>query len=340
MQHHLLWLLLASYVLGALLPRAGSWIRSVHAHSLHVLGGTVDVSAQVLMLAFLLVVAALGTRLSEVRLIVQRPQLVLGGLVANWALPVLYTVSLALLIYVWPEGQEVQNLLVGLALVSTMPIAGSSTAWSQNAEGNLAVSLGLVLGSTLLSPVLTPVGLHAVGLVTRGDYSEDLQKLAREGSTPFLLVAVVVPSVVGLVLHLVLGTRRVAAAMPWLKLANLLVLLLLNYANASAALPQTIVNPDWDFLALVLAAASALCLGAFALGWWLTRLLRGGRAAQVAMMYGLGMNNNGTGMVLASMALSHRPLVLLPIISYNMVQQIVAGIVDAGLRRLSPYPPL
>ena len=45
-------------------------------------------------------------------------------------------------------------------------------------------------------------------------------------------------------------------------------------------------------------------------------------------MFGLGMNNNGTGLVLASMALADHPRVMLPIIFYNLVQHLVAGVVD------------
>ena len=44
-------------------------------------------------------------------------------------------------------------------------------------------------------------------------------------------------------------------------------------------------------------------------------------------MYGLGMNNNGTGLVLASLSLAAYPRVMLPIIFYNLVQHVVAGIV-------------
>jgi BASS family bile acid:Na+ symporter len=40
------------------------------------------------------------------------------------------------------------------------------------------------------------------------------------------------------------------------------------------------------------------------------------------------MNNNGTGLVLASAALADHPKVLLTIISYNLVQQAGAGLVD------------
>ena len=50
-------------------------------------------------------------------------------------------------------------------------------------------------------------------------------------------------------------------------------------------------------------------------------------------MFGLGMNNNGTGLVLASMALADHPRVLLPIIFYNLVQHLVAGCVDFAMFR-------
>ncbi len=50
-------------------------------------------------------------------------------------------------------------------------------------------------------------------------------------------------------------------------------------------------------------------------------------------MFGLGMNNNGTGLVLASMALADHPQVLLPIIFYNLVQHLIAGTVDRFLFR-------
>jgi len=50
-------------------------------------------------------------------------------------------------------------------------------------------------------------------------------------------------------------------------------------------------------------------------------------------MFGLGMNNNGTGLVLATVALSRFPQIMLPIIFYNLVQHIVAGSVDFLLFR-------
>ena len=99
----------------------------------------------------------------------------------------------------------------------------------------------------------------------------------------------------------------------------------LNYSNASASLPQAIARPDPDFLAATLGIVVGLCALMFAAGWALARLFRAGCDRRVALMFGLGMNNNGTGLVMASLALADHPRVLLPIIFYSLVQHLVAG---------------
>jgi BASS family bile acid:Na+ symporter len=220
-----------------------------------------------------------------------------------------------------------------------MPIAGSSTAWSQNIEGNVALSLALVLVSTLLSPLTTPIVLHAVGLVTTGDYSEDLHELAATGGSAFIALSVVLPSIAGVVVHRIVGADRIARALPYIKAINLIDLLVLNYANASVALPEAFRVLDWDYLALTLAVAAVLCAVAFAVGWWLARLTGAPLSDRIALMFGLGMNNNGAGLVLASLALADHPQVALPIVFYNLVQQGAAGIATAYVARKARAEP-
>ena len=191
-------------------------------------------------------------------------------------IPITYILGVSLVMDVWHNPDEVQNILVGLALVASMPIAGSSTAWSQNADGDLALSLGLVLGSTLLSPFTTPLALHAVGLMATGDYAEDLHEIASRrrggvsGGGGDLAVAAGNP------LRQAVGERRIAVAKPALKLVNIGVLLFLNYSNAAVSLPQAIAEPDLDFLAAILTIVVGLCVLTFAAGWGIAQPLADG----------------------------------------------------------------
>jgi BASS family bile acid:Na+ symporter len=325
---NLLWLLLGSYAVAAAWPEPGLKARSVSVGEVALFHERVNLSLPVLTLAALLLNAGLGVQVSQLRGLARRPVTLLAGLAANLLIPVSYILGVSLVMDAWHNPDEVQNILVGLALVASMPIAGSSTAWSQNADGDLALSLGLVLGSTLLSPLTTPLALHAVGFMARGDYAEDLHDLAAGGAGAFLAVGVILPSLLGIALRQCAGERRVTAAKPALKLVNTGVLLFLNYSNASASLPQAIARPDPDFLAATLAIVVGLCVLMFAAGWSLARLFRAARDRRVALMFGLGMNNNGTGLVMASLALADHPRVLLPIIFYNLVQHLVAGAAD------------
>src|SRR5262249_2458120 len=150
-------------------PGPGLWLRDLAC------GG---VSLPVVLLAVLLFNAGLGVRSSQLRQLARAPLVLLGGLAANLAVPLLFLFVLAPVLRLWHTPDEVQSVVVGLALVGAMPVAGSSTAWSQNANGNVAVSLGLVLLSTLASPLTTPVALRSVGWLATGEYAEGLRRLA------------------------------------------------------------------------------------------------------------------------------------------------------------------
>jgi bile acid:Na+ symporter, BASS family len=213
-------------------------------------------------------------------------------------------------------------------LVGAMPIAASSTAWTQKGNGNLALSLGLILVSTLFSPLTTPMALHFSGDLTTGDYSEDLHLLANGNANLFLILSVVVPSLTGILVHFILKEQKANRLRNGLKEINLLILLMLNYFNASNVLPGIIKNPDWDFLLMIVIVTSFLCVSAFGVGALISKTLKVDKAERTSLMFGLGMNNNGTGLVLASMSLSDHPLVMLPIIIYNLLQHIIAGLVD------------
>jgi BASS family bile acid:Na+ symporter len=326
-------LLLGSYALAALWPGPGLRLRDVCFGEVGVLGERVRLSLPLLLLAFLLGSAGLGVRAGQMGGLLRRPWSLAAGLAANLLIPVGFIFAVTQGLRLWHNPDEGQTILVGLALVAAMPVAGSAAAWAQRADGDLALSLGLVVFSTVLSPLTTPLALHAVGLLATDGYATALHDLAAHGSGGFLAVGVALPSLLGLLGRAAAGEARVAAARPYLRLASSVALLLLNYANAAVSLPQVVADPDWDFLGVLLSLVAGLCVMAFAAGWGLARLLRAGPAQRAALMFGLGMNNNGTGLVLAATALAAHPRVLLPVIGYNLVQHLVAGGVDVTMAR-------
>jgi BASS family bile acid:Na+ symporter len=323
--HRLLWFLIGAYTISAIWPTAGLWMRNVSLGNLPIFHEKLRVSLLLLLLATLMFNAGLGVKTSHLTSLAEKTRVLLAGLTANLVIPMAYIFLVTLIMRLWYEPEEAQHILVGLALVASMPIAGASTAWAQNSNGNLALSLGLVLASTILSPILTPIALYTFGEMATEEYEAVIHTLAAYGSGAFLGLWIVLPSLLGLAVRFVAPEAQLTAIMPFIKLINSIVLLLLNYSNGSVSLPQAVADRDFDFLAVTLAITAGLCVTAFSSGYGLSRLFKVDDADRVSLMYGLGMNNNGTGLVLASLVLGSYPRVMVPIILYNLVQHLVAG---------------
>lgn len=322
-------LLVSSYVAAGIFPQPGLALRKLSFGALNLPASNhIELSISLVMLSLLLFNAGVGSQASQLRGLLKKPALLLVGLACNILVPIALVTAFRGVLLGWHNADELQNLLVGLALIAAMPIAGSSATWTQNANGNIALSLGLVLVSTVLSPLVTPLVLHYYGALTNGDYSEDLHELAMQGTNAFLCVTVVFPSLAGLAVHAVVGEKRIVEFKPILKLVNLVTLLILNYSNACISLPDVFAHPDWDLLAFVLAATGLICAFAFYTGALIARVFKAESSDRAALMFSLGMNNNGTGLVLASAALADHPNVLVPLISYTLIQQVAAAVVD------------
>jgi BASS family bile acid:Na+ symporter len=333
---YFIWIIVVSYIAAAFLPQFGLWIRTINLADLFSPQNHVSLTLPPMLLAGLLFNAGLGVPLHELSALRRTPHkafVMLAGLIGNVAAPLTMIAAISVAMMFWHDPDEVQQLLVGLALVAAMPIAGASTAWAQNANGNIVLSLGLVLLTTMLSPLTTPLILHFVGFLTTGDYSEDLHELAAGDAATFLGLWVILPSLCGLAARQVMDGARIVRVTPYVKLTNFAVLVLLNYSNATLVLPKVVSLPDADFLAAVLVIVSVLCVAGFGSGLLLARALKTTPDETASLMFALGMNNNGTGLVLASLALANHPQVMLPIIFYNLVQHLFASIVDLKLAR-------
>ncbi|MER5781034.1 bile acid:sodium symporter [Streptomyces mobaraensis] len=328
-QRWLLGLMVACYVLAGVVPGPGEWLRGLTLRL--PAGGAVTLPTA--LLAVMLVNAGLGVRITDLGAALRHPLRPALGVVVNALLPAVLLPAVALCLRSWPDPQEAEALLVGLMLVLAMPIAGGAATWGQNAGGNVPLAVAMVMGSTLLSPFTVPLGLRLAGFLvgpggTGGlDDTARLDRLAGAGVGMFALASVVLPSLVGIALRTWLGERRIAPVLPAVKAVNLVNILLLCYINAAGALGQAVAHPDPDLFALALGVAGAVCCLSFLLGRWMSAWTRCESPDAISLTFATGMNNSSAAAVLASVWFSHRPEVLLPVLSYSLLQKITAGAV-------------
>jgi BASS family bile acid:Na+ symporter len=327
--HNLIWLVIGSYGLAMIFPTLGLTLRGIEFSSVQESNtSSLVISLPLFMLAVLLFNAGIGVNTQELNQTFHNPKMLISGLIGNSLVPLIFIVLVSVFMLPWHDSEEIQQILVGLAFIAAMPIAGASTAWTQNSNGNLALSLSLVLATTLLSPLVTPLIFHAIGWVTTGDYSEDLHEIASAQTMIFLGVWVVFPTLLGILTRYFLRQKFADSLKVHLKLCNYFVLLLLNYMNAAAVLPKIAANPDMDFLVVIFAITSLLCMVTFSSGYYLAQFFRTNHKNTLSLMFGLGMSNNGTALVLASIALADHTEIMIPIIVYNLIQHIMASCVD------------
>jgi len=279
------------------------------------------------LLGCLLFAAGLGVQTERATYLLKRPLPLLFGVLASLALPIVFVLVAAMLLQNWHNPREAQEILVGLSLVAALPIAGSSTAWTQSVEGDAALSIGLVVCSTCLSPFSTPLVLNLAGWALEGEYADALHRLAQGEASGVLGLYVLAPSLAGIAVRALFGGERIARLRPCIRLSSATALLVLCYANAAVALPQALREPDWNFLGLTLLVVAGMCVASFAAGAVVGHPAGADRAERASLIFGLGMTNNGTGLVLAAGLLPHAPMVMVPIIVYNLVQHVAAACV-------------
>ena len=316
-----LFIILSSYLIAVFLPDFGIEIRKITITDFT----DFHIGLPKLMLAFLLFNAGLGVKLKNLKTVVFKPMTLLFGIITKICVPVFLVFILALILSTWHNPNEAQNILLGMIVVIAMPIANSTPTWTQNVDGNIALSLGLVFFSTMLSPIITPLIIQFSKSYLFGVFKEDMLTLIDWQTSLFLIISIVIPSLTGMLLQKVLGEEKVESIKPLMKLTNLVVLILLIYSNASISLPQIISHPDLDYHFLIIIITIIISALMFISGFVVSSLIGLKKKEQVSFVFATGMSNNGAGLILLSAALPQYPEALLPLIFFNLFQQIFAS---------------
>ncbi|ACD82448.1 bile acid:sodium symporter family protein [Candidatus Methylacidiphilum infernorum] len=317
--------LILSYLSAALFPQIGLFLRSISFFQLDFLGIKEHVSFPLLQLFILLFNGGFGVKFIELKEQLSKPFPLILGIALNLVLPLSLITLYWWLSSPWHNPLERSNLYAGIVLIIAMPIAGSTVAWVQNSNANLSLCLGMVILSTLFSPVLTPVIFHMSRYISGESLDSMLGSLGSQIDSRSLLLDIVIPSSLGMLARLLVGDSLYKKSLPLIKPLNEINLLILIYSNATTSLPNAIRRPDADFFLLIVFVTFLICLLRFVSGLWIGKLFGFEEPIQRTLTYSLGMNNNGMGLVLANMAYGNQPAVILPVILYNLFQQILAA---------------
>jgi BASS family bile acid:Na+ symporter len=323
-KRHFLWLLVGCYAVAMLWPKPGLAMRRSQWSPED--WPSVQLSLPILLLALMLFSAALLTDLPQIRSVLQQPVLLCIGLAAVWLGPALLVWAAGYFIPLLVSGPETTGLLVGLALVAAMPVANSSVGWTQNADGNLALGLALVVLSISLSPLVTPTLLSVFGMSLSPEEKAYCEALVNRFSGLFFIIWVVLPTVAGVTCRFVIGPERVERVASALTLASAAALLVLNYINYALALPK-LVDSHATVLAITAVLAAALSVVGLLLAWFIARVLKFDRPTRNGLLFGLSMKHTGLALILADAVLANQPLAILIIVLATFLQHLLAGVV-------------
>ncbi|MET8768071.1 sodium-dependent transporter [Streptomyces sp. NPDC004658] len=328
-----------AYAAALLLPGLGLWLRGAHALPLG-WGRTLPLPTAQLLLSLVLFSAGLQVPLSALGTLLRRPVALLAGLLLHLSIPLLAIPAVAFLLRQTPDTDGGSGLVTAMILIVTMPVAAGATVWTGKGDGDQPTMVGLVLASTLLSPLTTPLVISTLLPLLSGGYGSRLARI-EDAHGGFALLGVVLPCAAGILCRLVLPApllRRVLCVVVPTALAGSL---LLTYVNASGALGSFLARPRPLLLAAALTVATLVCVLSFALGHGAARLLRLDAPAASSLTLACGMNNSSASAVLITTTLPDKPHLLLPVLAYGLLQKTAANRVVRRTpgRSADPLPP-
>ena len=287
-----------SYLAALLLPGPGLWLRREHTLPLGTVTG-LSLSTGPLLLALVLFSAGFQVPVRELGRLLRSPTALLAGLVLHLAVPLLVIPVVAFLLRQTPDADGGSGLVTAMILIVAMPVAAGATVWTDKDDGGQPTMVGLVLASTLLSPLTIPLVITTMAPLLSDDYADTLTTTGNAAHGGFALV----------------GS------------------LALTYVNASGALGSFLAHPRPLLFGAALVVAALVCMLSFALGLTAARLLRLDAPHSSSLTLACGMNNSSASAVLITTTLPDKPHLLLPVLVYGLLQKTAASRVVAATSR-------
>ncbi|AYN42763.1 sodium-dependent transporter [Streptomyces dangxiongensis] len=313
-----------AYLLALLLPAPGLWLR--HAPALPLGDGAgLPLPVAPSLLGLVLFSAGLQVPPHALVRLLRRPRALVAGLVLHVTAPLLIIPLVAFALHRSPDADGGSGLLTAMIMIVAMPVAAGATVWTGKGQGDQPTMVGLVLVSTLLSPLSIPVTVDALAPLLDGGYAGTLTTAGHTLSGGFALTGVVGPCAAGVLCRLVLPRRLLNSVLGVVVPVALAGSLVLTYVNASGALGSFVARPRPLLLGAALAVATVVCALSFATGGIAARVLRLDAPVSSSLTLACGMNNSSAGAVLLTTTLPDKPHLLLPVLAYGLLQKTAAN---------------
>ena len=267
--------------------------------------------------AFMTFQSALSNTFGTLAHVARRPAPVLVALLISAVVMPCAACALATLFF----GSS-PEIVSGIVLEYSVPVAVVSAMWTNMLGGDLSLTLGTILVSTLVAPFSIPLTLELLLGQT-----VELDVLSMVGD---MLVQIALPAVAGTALNDLSRGRAARELSPVVAPAAKIALLLVILSNSTGAAPYVrALTPQLVAVALFVLLFAAC---GYALGLLAASLLRVPREQRTSMTFLVGMRNISTGAVIAGAYLPGEAM--FPVVMGTLFQQVLAATYGAVLRRI------
>lgn len=248
---------------------------------------------------------------SDFKVVFTHPKEVLIGAVAQYTIMPLAAWALATVL------QLPADIAIGVILLGCCPGGTASNVITYIAKGDVPLSVGMTIVSTLLAPLVTPVLVYALA----GAWVE----VSIVAMFVSVVQVVLLPVIAGLVVS-AFAHRAVQTVQPILPVISVFAIAFI-VAGITAANTTKILESGALVLAVVI-LHNAIGMG---VGYAIARLFKMDYAKTTALAIEVGMQNSGLSVSLAAANFAANPLATLPGAIFSVWHNI-AGSVFASVR--------
>lgn len=274
------------------------------------------ISAVPYLFAYVTLTMAIGCGLAQLKEVMRKPGIMLLTFVIAHVLSPLVAFGLGTLVF----GAN-SPYVVGLVLFTIIPLGVSTVLWVGMSGGSIPLMLAMVVLDSALSPLVVPAGIH---LFFNSEVEMEAWPIIAD-----LLVIIVLPTLIGVVLHEMSRGRIQERVKPYAAPISKFCFVAVVSLNASAIAPHLDqLKEDMVLLVPLVIVLVGLC---YAFGYIGTSRMR--REQQITVSYATGMRNISLGIVLALGYFS--PLAAVPVVLSILVQQPLATVHHYFLQKLN-----